>query len=73
MDPVGAVSKKKRPAPIELSIELTGDQRATENVILEVRAIARQFGLEIPSVKVVRQPLMAPKVVKRTLRGRKAR
>ena len=73
MDPVGAVSKKKRPAPNELRIALTGDQRATENVILEVRAIARRFGLEIPSVKVVRQPLIAPKVVKRTLRGRRAR
>jgi hypothetical protein len=67
------VSKKKRPAPIELSVAVTGDQRVTENVILEVRAIARRLGLEIPSVKIMREPPMAPKIEKRASRRRKVR
>jgi hypothetical protein len=49
-------------APMQLSVALTGDQRLAENLILEVRAMAKRYGLEIPSVEIVRQPRVGPKV-----------
>ena len=57
-----AVSKKKSDAPMQMSVDLTGDQRLAENVILEVRAIAKRYGLETPNVEIVRQPRVGPKV-----------
>ena len=32
-----------------------------ENVILEVRALAEKFGLEIPDITVIREPTIVPK------------
>jgi hypothetical protein len=47
-----------------LKIALTGDRRLTENLILEVRALARRYGLEIPDVSVKRRPRVAAKAAK---------
>ena len=41
---------------MHLKIDLNGDRRVTENVILEVKAIARRLGLKIASVEVIRKP-----------------
>jgi hypothetical protein len=64
------VTKKSR-APMQLSLALTGDQRFTENVILEVRALAQRFGLEIPSIKVVRRRAIGAKTAKATSRRKR--
>jgi hypothetical protein len=56
------VTKKKSRPPMQLSVALTGDQRLTENLILEVRAMAKRYGLETPNIEVVRQPRLGPKV-----------
>jgi hypothetical protein len=48
-------------APMQMSVALTGDQRSAESLILEVRAMAKRYGLEMPSVEVVRQPRVGPK------------
>jgi hypothetical protein len=66
-----SVTKKKPRAPMQMSVALTGDQRFAQNVILEVRAMAKRYGLEIPSVEVVRQPRVGPKV--KLTSGRKSR
>jgi hypothetical protein len=68
---VASVTKKAPAAPMQLSVALTGDQRLAENLILEVRAMAKRYGLEIPSVEIVRQPRVGPKV--RLTSGRKSR
>jgi EAL domain-containing protein (putative c-di-GMP-specific phosphodiesterase class I) len=65
------VTKKKSRPPMQLSVSLTGDQRLTENLILEVRAMARRYGLETPNVEVVRQPRVGPKV--KLTSGRKSK
>jgi len=56
------VTRTKPRAPMQLSVGLTGDQRLAENLILEVRAIAKRYGLETPNVEIVRQPRVGPKV-----------
>jgi hypothetical protein len=58
-------------APMQMSVALTGDQRSAESLILEVRAMARRYGLEMPSVEIVRQPRVGPKV--QLTSGRKSR
>jgi hypothetical protein len=54
-------TKRKSRAPMELRVALVGDQRLTENVIVEVRSVARRYGLEIPSIRIVRKPPIRPK------------
>ena len=54
--------RTKPRALMQLSVGLTGDQRLAENLILEVRAIAKRYGLETPNVEIVRQPRVGPKV-----------
>jgi hypothetical protein len=76
-----SVSRKKRSAPcltsespntpMQMSVALTGDQRSAESLILEVRAMAKRYGLEVPSVEIVRQPRVGPKV--QLTSGRKSR
>ena len=44
-----------------LTVALTGDRAMVENVILEVRALAQKFGLEIPDITVIREPTIVPK------------
>jgi hypothetical protein len=50
---------------MELRVAVSGDQRVVENLILEVRAIAQRCGLEIPNIRVVRQPKVGPKTPKK--------
>jgi hypothetical protein len=47
--------------PSVLTVALTGDRAMVENVILEVRALAQKFGLEISDVTVIREPTVVPK------------
>lgn len=65
------LTSKTPDAPMQMSVALTGDQRSAESLILEVRAIAKRYGLEIPSVEIVRQPRVGPKV--QLPSGRKSR
>jgi hypothetical protein len=44
-----------------LTLALTGDRAMVENVILEVRALAQNLGLEIPDVAVIRKLAIVPK------------
>lgn len=60
--------RKKTSAPIQLAVAVRGDQRLTENLILELRAMARDCGLEIPGFKVVRQPRVKPKMKRASTR-----
>jgi hypothetical protein len=60
------MSRKKPDAPMELKVVLKGDRRLAENMILEVRAIARRFGLEIPNISVTGRPPVGPKAEKMT-------
>jgi hypothetical protein len=41
---------------MKTKIELHGDRRLTENVILEIQAAARRLGLEIENIELVRPP-----------------
>jgi hypothetical protein len=66
-----SVTRKTPRAPMQMSVALMGDQRLAENLILEVRALAKRFGLEIPNVEIVRQPRVGPKV--QLTSGRKSR
>jgi hypothetical protein len=66
-----SVTRKTSHTPMQLSVALTGDQRLAENLIVEVRAMAKRYGLEIPSVEIVRQPRVGPKV--QLASGRKSR
>ena len=52
--------KNSKKSAMEVGIRLTGDQRAVENLILDVRAIAQRCGLEIPNIQVIRQPKIGP-------------
>jgi hypothetical protein len=65
------VNRKKSDSSMELRVALTGDQRVTENLILEVRALAQHFGLEIPSIQVLRQPKVGPKTIRTKERSRR--
>ena len=47
--------------PSVLTVALTGDRAMVENVILEVRALAQKFGLEIADVTLIREPAIVPK------------
>ena len=40
---------------MQLKVVLRGDQRLAENVILEVRAMAKRRGLESPQISVMRE------------------
>jgi len=63
--PVGPVTRNRKPgAPMQLKVALRGDQRVAENLILEVQELARVYGLECPTVEVVRRPSIGPKAKK---------
>ncbi len=62
-------AKPKHPASrARLEVVLAGDRRLAENVILEVRALAERYGLEVPEAKVVRETAARPKARKATPR-----
>jgi hypothetical protein len=58
---------------MQLKVGVKGDQRLAENVILEVRDLARRFSLEIPSIRIVRRPSMGAKVPKHKVPKQKSR
>jgi len=41
---------------MRLKIDLNGDRRLTEKVILEVQELARRLGLPMPNVEVISKP-----------------
>lgn len=47
---------------MQMSVDLVGDQRLTQNLILEVREAARRCGLEIPDVQILQRPRLGPKI-----------
>lgn len=49
-------------------VDVAGDRRVAEDVILEVRALAQRFGLEPPQVRVVSWPTAGPKTLPKTLK-----
>jgi hypothetical protein len=69
--PFSRAVEEKSTEPLELRVELAGDKRLAENVIIEVLAAARRCGLDPPSVQVIRQPKVGPK--EKLTRGRKGR
>ena len=64
------MKKRKATLPLKLNVDLTGDRRLAENVILEVRAAARRVGLEIANVDIVKQQPARPKIRKSARRSR---
>lgn len=65
------MTRKKPNSPMQLSVSLVGDQRLTQNLILEVREAARRCGLEIPDIQVQQRPRVGPKV--KLTSGRKSK
>ena len=43
---------KREPSAMQMKLTVAGDRRLAENVVLEVRALARRFGLEIKDVEM---------------------
>jgi hypothetical protein len=58
-------------APTQVRVVLTGDQGLTQNVILEVRAIAKRLGLKMPAVSIESQGSVGSKTVKPTQRSKR--
>jgi hypothetical protein len=54
-------ARTKPSAPKQFTIDLAGDRRDAENIIVEVYAIARRLGVEISDVQVKRKPSARPK------------
>jgi len=46
-------ARSKPRAPAKLEVVLEGDRRLAEDLILEVRALAERYGLEVPTAKIV--------------------
>jgi translation elongation factor EF-Tu-like GTPase len=63
------VKRKPTGSGMQLKIDLAGDRRLAEDVILEIRALAQRFGLEAPQVSVVSRPAVGPKARKRARRA----
>ena len=53
---------------MKLKLDLNGDRRLVENVILEVKAQARRLGLEIAEIEFVREAKTGRKARKPTSR-----
>jgi hypothetical protein len=49
---------------MRLKIDLNGDRRLTEQLILEVQAEARRLGLDPPDVEITRKPATSRKARK---------
>jgi hypothetical protein len=49
---------------MQLKVDVAGDRRLAEQLILEVRALAQRFGLEPTQVRVVSRPAVGPKTLK---------
>jgi hypothetical protein len=48
------VTRKSAPPRAELRVDLSGDRRVAEEIILEMRALARRYGLEMPDARIVK-------------------
>jgi hypothetical protein len=63
---------------MRLKVELATNPRVMENIILEVRALAQRYGLEVPDVKVAHHRAMGPRTKQlgprrpRSSRGRRS-
>jgi hypothetical protein len=53
---------------MKLKLDLNGDRRLAENVILEIKAEARRLGLKISDIQFGHEPTTRPKPRKPTLR-----
>jgi hypothetical protein len=51
---------------MKLKLDLKGDRRLAENVILEIKAEARRRGLEIAGIELGCEPIPVPKTRKPT-------
>ena len=67
------MNQKKGEVPMQLKVVLKGDQRLAENLIIEVRAIAKRHGLESPRISVMRQSAVVAKQKKAAPRKSGAR
>jgi hypothetical protein len=67
------MNQKNGEVPMQLKVVLKGDQRLAENLIIEVRAIAKRHGLEDPGVSVMRQSSVVAKQKKAASRKSGAR
>jgi hypothetical protein len=63
------VKRKPTSSGMQLKIDLAGDRRLAEDVILKIRALAQRFGLDAPQVRVVSRPAVGPKARKRARRA----
>jgi len=58
------VTRKSTAPRAVLRVDLMGDERVAEEVILEVRALAQRYGLEMPEARVERLRVAGPKAKK---------
>jgi hypothetical protein len=61
-------TKRKLSAPTQFTIDLAGDRRQAENVIVEVGAIAQRLGVKISNVQVTRRLSVRQKVHQKSRR-----
>ena len=62
---------EEKSQPLTLQLDVAGDRRAAENVILEVRAVAERLGLNIADIQVTDEPAQAAKKRKPPSRQRR--
>ena len=63
------MKRKPTGSGMQLKVELAGDRRLAEDVILEIRALAQRLGLDAPLVNVVSRPAVGPKARKSARRA----
>jgi hypothetical protein len=66
------LTKKKSVTPAALEIAVAGDRRHTENLIVQVRAAARKFGLDVSGVHIVPKSSVRPKTPKQSRKSKKS-
>jgi len=72
-DPDSPPTKTKQGTPKQFTIDVAGDRREAENVIVEVYAIAQRLGVKISDVQVKRKPSSRPKAASRSRRKPRSR
>ncbi len=58
---------------MRLEVTVAGDRRLAEEVILEVQALAQDYGLDPPAVMLRSQQNLLPKAQKRATKRRRAK
>jgi hypothetical protein len=48
------VTRKPAASRAELRVDVSGDRRVAEEIIVEMRALARRYGLEMPEARIVK-------------------